>query len=197
MPSVAVVGASSRPERPSHLAVERYVEAGWTVWPVHPSGIAVAGIETLRSLGALYARRERWDRARALYGDGVRSHPYKVDLHLGLAEALEAQGEHEQAAASYQRAAELDERSAAAHRGLGLALARLGQRARAVECLRKAVRVAPDDARALHALARAHRDRGERELARAVFERLAGVAAPGSPEARAARAYLAEGSKAA
>lgn len=54
--TVAVVGASAKPERYSHMAVLRYREAGWTVWPVHPSGIAVAGLETYRSLGQLPGR---------------------------------------------------------------------------------------------------------------------------------------------
>lgn len=55
-PSVAVVGASSNPSRPSHQAVEGYAAAGWTVWPVHPSGQAVAGHTCYRSLSELPGR---------------------------------------------------------------------------------------------------------------------------------------------
>lgn len=44
MPTVLIVGASPKPERISHQAVERYVEAGWTVQPVNPVGEAVAGV---------------------------------------------------------------------------------------------------------------------------------------------------------
>lgn len=51
--TVAVVGASAKPERTSNQAVQRYAAAGWTVWPVHPSGIAVAGHETYRDLESL------------------------------------------------------------------------------------------------------------------------------------------------
>ena len=56
MPSVAIVGASAKPERASYLAVERYAAAGWTVWPVHPSVLAVAGHETYRDLAELPGR---------------------------------------------------------------------------------------------------------------------------------------------
>ena len=55
-PSVAVVGASTKAERPSHMAVVRYAAAGWTVWPVHPAGFAVAGHQTFRSLAELPGR---------------------------------------------------------------------------------------------------------------------------------------------
>lgn len=43
MPSVAVIGASAKPERYSHQAIVGYLAAGWTVHPVSPSGEAVLG----------------------------------------------------------------------------------------------------------------------------------------------------------
>lgn len=56
MPTVAVVGASPRPERYSNRAVRRYLDAGWTVWPVHPAGHAVHGQPGHRSLAELPGR---------------------------------------------------------------------------------------------------------------------------------------------
>lgn len=56
MPSVAVVGASTNPERYSHQAVLRFAVRGYTVWPVHPSGQAVAGHACHRDLAALPGR---------------------------------------------------------------------------------------------------------------------------------------------
>ena len=53
MPSIAIVGASANPERYSHKAVVDYAARGWQVWPVHPSGIPVAGHATLRTLADL------------------------------------------------------------------------------------------------------------------------------------------------
>lgn len=50
MPSVAVVGASTDPERYSHQAVLRFAARGYQVWPVHPAGHAVAGHPGYRRL---------------------------------------------------------------------------------------------------------------------------------------------------
>lgn len=55
MPSVAVVGASTNPERYSHQAVLRFAARGYTVWPVHPSGLTVAGLHCFRALADLPA----------------------------------------------------------------------------------------------------------------------------------------------
>jgi predicted CoA-binding protein len=56
MPTVAIVGASLNPERYSHQAVLRFLERGYTVWPVHPAGHRVAGQPGFTSLGALPSR---------------------------------------------------------------------------------------------------------------------------------------------
>lgn len=56
MPSVAVVGASTNPDRYSHQAVVRFAARGYTVWPVHPSGLAVAGHVCSRDLATLPGR---------------------------------------------------------------------------------------------------------------------------------------------
>ena len=53
MSSVAIVGASPKPERYSHHAVLRYLSRGWTVWPVHPSAQPIAGLTTYASLREL------------------------------------------------------------------------------------------------------------------------------------------------
>lgn len=50
MPTVTIIGASPKPERISHQAVERYREAGWTVQPVNPAGEAVSGIPAWKRL---------------------------------------------------------------------------------------------------------------------------------------------------
>jgi uncharacterized protein len=53
MPTVAIVGASPNTDRPSHQAVVGYRKRGYTVWPVNPAGLAVAGLPSYRSLGEL------------------------------------------------------------------------------------------------------------------------------------------------
>lgn len=55
---IVVLGASTKPDRPSHIAVVRWAAAGHPVWPVHPSGLAVAGHQTYRSLQDLPGRPE-------------------------------------------------------------------------------------------------------------------------------------------
>jgi uncharacterized protein len=56
MPTVAVVGASPKPDRPSHQAVLGYLERGYTVWPVNPGAHAVAGVAAFASLSDLPGR---------------------------------------------------------------------------------------------------------------------------------------------
>ena len=56
MNTVAIVGASTNPERYSHQAVLRFAAAGWIVYPVHPSGLAVAGHACWKDLRSLPGR---------------------------------------------------------------------------------------------------------------------------------------------
>lgn len=53
---VAIVGASPKADRYSYQAVVKYHAAGWTVWPINPTGTAVADIPALRSLAELPGR---------------------------------------------------------------------------------------------------------------------------------------------
>jgi predicted CoA-binding protein len=49
MPSVAVVGASSAPQKFGNKAVRAYLRQGWTVYPVNPNEKTIEGL-------AVYAR---------------------------------------------------------------------------------------------------------------------------------------------
>jgi predicted CoA-binding protein len=103
MPTVAVVGASHREDRPSHLALERYAARGYTVWPVTPAVTAIAGLATYADLAALpgapdlismYVNPER---GLAMLEAIVACRPRAVWLNPGadgaaLAEALRARG---------------------------------------------------------------------------------------------------------
>jgi predicted CoA-binding protein len=51
--NVAVLGASSNPDRYSYKAVEALAEAGYSVFPVHPSQEPVSGVKCHSSLGAV------------------------------------------------------------------------------------------------------------------------------------------------
>ncbi len=50
MPTVAIVGASPKPDRYSHQAVLKFRERGYTVFPVNPAGQQVDGLTAYRSL---------------------------------------------------------------------------------------------------------------------------------------------------
>jgi len=50
MPTAIVLGASVNPERYSHQAVLRFAARGYAVVPVHPSGLAVGGHPTAKTL---------------------------------------------------------------------------------------------------------------------------------------------------
>ena len=55
MPSVAIIGASANPDRYSYQAVQRYLAAGYTTRPNHPSGISVFNLITYKTLSELPA----------------------------------------------------------------------------------------------------------------------------------------------
>ena len=52
-PTVAIIGASNKPERYSYMAVEGYSEQNYTVWPVHPSGFDVANLPCYKDIASL------------------------------------------------------------------------------------------------------------------------------------------------
>jgi hypothetical protein len=56
MPTVAIIGASPKPERASHQAVVGYLAAGWTVWAINPTGETIAGAPGFRGLGDIPGR---------------------------------------------------------------------------------------------------------------------------------------------
>ncbi len=55
MPTVAIVGASNKPERYSHQAIVKYLQRGYTVWPVHPAGGIIAELPVFRDLADAWA----------------------------------------------------------------------------------------------------------------------------------------------
>ncbi len=51
--NVVVLGASAKPDRYSNQAVKLFAENGYNVIPVHPSGIPVNGLTTVKHLSEL------------------------------------------------------------------------------------------------------------------------------------------------
>jgi predicted CoA-binding protein len=60
MPSVAVIGASSAPQKYGNRAVRAYLRRGWTVYPVNPNGQAIEGQRVYRSIEELPDGIERF-----------------------------------------------------------------------------------------------------------------------------------------
>lgn len=52
-PTVAIVGASNDPDKPSHKAVKAFAESGFEVFPINPNSFEVAGIRSFAKLGDL------------------------------------------------------------------------------------------------------------------------------------------------
>lgn len=60
MPSVAVVGASSAPQKFGNKAVRAYLRRGWTVYPVNPSEETIEGLPVTARIEDLPAGIERF-----------------------------------------------------------------------------------------------------------------------------------------
>lgn len=50
MNTVAVIGASTNPEKFGNRAVRAYIAQGWTVYPVNPSETTIEGLSVYRSI---------------------------------------------------------------------------------------------------------------------------------------------------
>ena len=50
MPAIAVIGASSNRQKFGNRCVRAYRDAGWTVYPVHPSEASIEGIPVFQPI---------------------------------------------------------------------------------------------------------------------------------------------------
>lgn len=89
MPSIAIVGASSNPEKWGNRAVRHYLSLGWEVFPVHPSETTIEGLPVHRRVGEIGHPVDRValylppDKARAVLPDIAASGSREVFFNPG------------------------------------------------------------------------------------------------------------------
>ena len=97
------------------------------------------------SLGRLYVATGETAKAIDLLNELLEAEPQFADAHVLLAQAYEAQGAWDEAAAAYERAVTWSPQRARYRRQLANALLNAGEPARALEVVRELVRVRSDD----------------------------------------------------
>ncbi len=120
----------------------------------------------LLKMAELELQRRRWDAAASQFQAALDLDPLSPAAHLGLARVASHRGDWATAARAAQTCIGQNFHNPRAHYLVGMALARLGQTAPAIESLRQAVTVAPLLATAHRELARVLRQQGDAEGAR-------------------------------
>jgi Tfp pilus assembly protein PilF len=115
---------------------------------------AAVAEETQARLAELCLRRKRHQKARRHLTAALRHQPDSARYHYLMAAAVEAdsKADPERAAEHYRRSLELDPEQPRCLGQYGLLAIRLGQTDEGLQCLRRAVEVAPDDPNALERL---------------------------------------------
>jgi tetratricopeptide (TPR) repeat protein len=135
------------------------------------------------NLAMLYNQLGRNGEAERLLQDVLQQHPDLYELQYSLGLLLAEQQRWAEAAVHLEQAAAGLPRRARIHYNLGLLLQKLNRDGEAEKALQAALALEPRDPDFLYALAVFYLDRGNREKARAMAERLTTVD-PGSPAGR-------------
>src|SRR6516165_667734 len=108
---------------------------------------AEAAEETQARLAEIHLKRRKYKRARRHLTAALRHQPDNARYHYLMATAVEAdkKADPERAAEHFRRALELDPEQPKCLGDYGLVAIRLGQSEEGLQCLRRAVEVAPDD----------------------------------------------------
>lgn len=132
---------------------------------------AEAAEETQARLAELCLKRRKYARARRHLTAALRHQPDNPRYHYLLANSLRAEdrGSYERALGHYRRALELEPEHVKCLCECGLLLVRLGRIDEGLECLRKAVEKAPDNADVLARLVKGLRLAGRGDEARSAL----------------------------
>ena len=120
------------------------------------------------NLGLLYTRLRRYDEAESAYRQALRLDPAYIPAYINL---YRSQGNEQQALDMLLQAQKVDGKSAAVAHALGLHDVRAGKLDRALQWLKRATRLAPQDVRYAYVYAVALHDSGQEKQALAELER--------------------------
>jgi cytochrome c-type biogenesis protein CcmH/NrfG len=129
-------------------------------------------------------------RASQAFERAVAADPTNAEYWVNLGNARRAAGETSGAEEAYQKASELDPRSADAANGVGVVLVQQRRPGDAIPWFERALRLSPDFVEARLNLGIAYQESGERDRARAAYQAVLAQAARSAPERRAAADLL-------
>ena len=143
------------------------------------------------SLGFLYTGEQAWQDALAAYARAVALAPDVSFLHSAQGHALQALGRYEEAIAAYERASQLAPEDPAAWEALTFAYAAVDRPDDALHAAAEALRLNPTNAAIYLTRGDIHRERGEREKARADYQQVLALAGDNAQLKQLAEAALA------
>ncbi len=143
------------------------------------------------SLGVLHETKQAWQEALAAYERAVALAPAVAFLHSAQGHALQTLGRYEEAIVAYERATQLDPEVAAVWEALTFAYAAVDRPDDALRAATEALRLNPTNATIYLVRGDIHRDRGEREEARADYQQARALAGDNAQLKQLAEAALA------
>ncbi len=143
------------------------------------------------SLGILHETKQAWQEALIAYERAAALAPTAPFLHSAQGHALQTLGRYEEAIAAYERAIQLDPEVAAVWEALTFAYAAVDRPDDALRAAAEALRLNPTNAAIYLARGDIHRDRGEREKARADYQQALALAGNNAQLKQLAEAALA------
>jgi Flp pilus assembly protein TadD len=123
------------------------------------------------NLGLMHVKRGQLEAARRAYEAALRVGPWFVPAYANLADLLRVQGQDEEGEKVLRAGLEVVRTSSALHHALGLLLVRQKRIGAAIESLRRAAELAPDDPQIAYVLAIGLHSTGDVEGALAVLRR--------------------------
>lgn len=165
----------------THYLAKEYAEA----IPYYQRRVAIDSTSTaaFTNLGLCYLQTGRTAEGAAELRTAVGLAPDDTRSHIWLAQALAMQSKWDEAAAEYQKVADMDPQNAEAWRGIGFVNLSQGRVGPAIDLLTKANQLEPDNVQGLIWLAQGHAMSENYQTAKSLFGKAISID-PSSQEAR-------------